>query len=75
MNDLVSDEMVRGLPLLKFENDHLCAVCEYGKQSKKVHPHIIEKSVSESLELLHIDLYGPSTVESLHKKIHSCDCG
>ena len=34
MNDLVSGEMVRGLPLLKFENDHLCAACECGQQSK-----------------------------------------
>ena len=68
MNDLVSSEMVRGLPLLKFKNDHLCAACECGKQSKKGHPVIIEKSISDPLELLHIDLCGPSTVESLHHK-------
>ena len=68
MNDLVSGEIVRGLPLLKFGNDHLCAACECGKQSKNGHPFIIEKSISEPLELLHIDLCGPSTVESLHHK-------
>ena len=60
--------MVRGLPLLKFENDHLCAACECGKQSKKGHPVVIKKSISDPLELLHIDLCGPSTVESLHHK-------
>ena len=68
MNDLVSGEMVRGLPPLKFESDHLCAACECGKQSKKGHPVIIEKSISEPLELLHIDLCGPYIVESLHHK-------
>ena len=68
MNDLVSGEMVRGFPLLKFENDHLCAACECGKQSKKGHPIIIEKSNSKPLELLHIDRCGPSIVESLHHK-------
>ena len=46
MNDLVSGEMVLGLSLLKFENDHLCDTCDYGKQSKKVHPIIIEKLIS-----------------------------
>ena len=42
MNDIISGEMVRGLPLLKFKNDHLCAGCEYGKQSKKGHLFVIE---------------------------------
>mgnify|MGYP001555789039 CR=1 FL=1 len=56
MNDLVYGEMERGLPLLKFENDHLCAACECGKQSKKGHPIIIEKFIVEPLELLRIDL-------------------
>ena len=60
--------MVRGLPLLKFDREHLCAACECGKQSKKGHPVIIEKSILEPLELLPIDLCGPSTVESLHHK-------
>lgn len=68
MNDLVFGEMIRGLPLIKFENDHLCPACECGKQSKKGHPVIIEKSILEPLEILHNDLCGPSIVESLHKK-------
>lgn len=66
MNNLVSGEMVCGFPLFKFENDHLCATCKCGKQSNKGHPVLIKKSISEPLELLHIDLCGPSDVESLH---------
>ncbi|KAL4573036.1 hypothetical protein LXL04_019829 [Taraxacum kok-saghyz] len=46
MTDLVTREMVRGLPLLKFENEHLCATCECGKQHKKGHPDLVEKSIS-----------------------------
>ena len=68
INDLVVGEKVRGLPLLRFDNDTLCAACECGKQSKKRHPMVIHDSVTEPLQLLHIDLCGPSAIESLHKK-------
>ena len=68
MSVLVSGKMVRGLPLLKFENDNLYVAYECGKKSMRVHSIIIEKSILEPLELLHIDLYGPSTIESMHQK-------
>ena len=68
INDLVSGEMVRGLPLMRYDCDHLCAACECGKQTKVPHFVIPEKSISDPLELLHIDLCGPSTVQSLHHK-------
>ena len=65
MNDLVFGEMVWGLPLLMFENDHLCDACECGNKSKKGIPVIVEQSISEPLELMYIDLWGPSTIESM----------
>ena len=68
INDLVTGEKVRGLPLLRFDNDTLCAACECGKQSKKRHPMVVHSSITEPLQLLHIDLCGPSAVASLHKK-------
>ena len=68
INNLVTGELVRGLPILKFSNDTLCPACECGKQSKASHPLIMDSSISEPLELLHIDLCGPSTVASLHHK-------
>lgn len=68
MKDLVSREMAWGLPLLEFENNHLCGKCECRKQAKKGHPVLLENSICKPLELLHIDLYGPSTVEILHPK-------
>lgn len=68
MNDLVCIEMVWGLALLKFENDHLYVACECWKQSKKGHPVLIEKSIFKPLEFLHIDLCGPFSVQNLHHK-------
>nr|KAJ0209246.1 hypothetical protein LSAT_V11C400222660 [Lactuca sativa] len=62
---LVIGDHVRGLPLLKFEKEHLCAACEMGKQSRKSHPTRINTKIVEALELLHIDLCGPSAIDSI----------
>lgn len=61
-------KMVWGLPFLKFDNEHLCVVYECAKQSNKFHPLLIKKSISKTLKLLHINLFGPLAVESLHHK-------
>lgn len=37
INNLVTGEMVRGMSLLKFDSNTLCAACEHGKQRKKPH--------------------------------------
>ncbi|GJV09896.1 retrovirus-related pol polyprotein from transposon TNT 1-94, partial [Tanacetum coccineum] len=37
INHLVRHGLVRGLPKLKFEKDHLCSACALGKSSKKPH--------------------------------------
>ena len=46
----------------------MCAACEQGKQHRQGHPVIIDSKIVEPLELLHINLCGPSTVETLNKK-------
>ena len=50
---------------MKFDKDHLCAACEMEKKSRKSHPTIVNTKVIEPLELLHIDLCGPSISESV----------
>nr|KAJ0214349.1 hypothetical protein LSAT_V11C400174670 [Lactuca sativa] len=65
INKLVIGDRVRGLPLLKFDKEHLCAACEMGKQSRKNHPTRINTKIVEALELLHIDFCGPSAIESI----------
>lgn len=67
IHNLVIGETMQGLPLLKFENEMLCSSCESGKQTKGSHKSILDSSIVEPLELLHINLYGPSVVASLHK--------
>ena len=59
------NDLVRGLTVLKFNKEHLCAACEFGKQSRKSHSSIISTKIVEPLELIHIDLCGPSSIESV----------
>ncbi|GJY02365.1 retrovirus-related pol polyprotein from transposon TNT 1-94, partial [Tanacetum coccineum] len=37
INDLARKDLVRGLPRLKFEKDHLCLTCQLGKSKKHTH--------------------------------------
>ncbi|KAL7608937.1 hypothetical protein Lser_V15G10584 [Lactuca serriola] len=68
INKLIGDDLVRGLPLLKLDNETLCAACEKGKLSRSTHKSISESSVSEPLELLHIDLCGPAKTQTIQGK-------
>ncbi|GJU11757.1 retrovirus-related pol polyprotein from transposon TNT 1-94 [Tanacetum coccineum] len=36
INDLARKDLVRGLPRLKFEKDHLCSACQLGKSKKTI---------------------------------------
>ncbi|GJY56369.1 retrovirus-related pol polyprotein from transposon TNT 1-94 [Tanacetum coccineum] len=60
--------LVRGLPKLKFEKDHLCFACTMGKSKKKFHNPKSENTNQEKLYLLHMDLYGPMRVVSVNGK-------
>nr|GFC39859.1 hypothetical protein [Tanacetum cinerariifolium] len=60
--------LVRGLPKLKFEKDHLCSACAMGKSTKKTHKPQSEDTNQEKLYLLHMDLYRPMRVESVNGK-------
>ncbi|GJZ17230.1 integrase, catalytic region, zinc finger, CCHC-type containing protein [Tanacetum coccineum] len=37
INDLARNDLVRGLPRLKFEKDYLCSACQLGKSKKYTH--------------------------------------
>nr|GEY76656.1 retrovirus-related Pol polyprotein from transposon TNT 1-94 [Tanacetum cinerariifolium] len=60
--------LVRGLPKLKFEKDHLCSACAMGKSTKKSHKPKSEDTNQGKLYLLHMDLCGPMRVESVNRK-------
>jgi transposase InsO family protein len=56
--------MVRGLKDVVFEKDKLCSACQAGKQVANTHPTKAFMSTSRPLELLHMDLFGPTTYAS-----------
>ncbi|GJT70160.1 retrovirus-related pol polyprotein from transposon TNT 1-94, partial [Tanacetum coccineum] len=60
--------LVRGLPKLKFEKDHMCSACAMGKSKKKPHKPKSEDTNQEKLYLLHMDLCGPMRVASVNGK-------
>ncbi|GJZ16545.1 retrovirus-related pol polyprotein from transposon TNT 1-94 [Tanacetum coccineum] len=68
INHLARHGLVRGLPKLKFEKDHLCSACALGKSSKKPHKPKSEDTNQEKLYLLHMDLCGLIHVASVNGK-------
>ena len=65
LNKIASKNLVIGLPKLKFERNKLCEACQKGKQTKSSLKPINVVSTTRPLELLHIDLFGPSRTKSL----------
>nr|GEW06517.1 putative ribonuclease H-like domain-containing protein [Tanacetum cinerariifolium] len=70
MNKLVNGNLVRGLPSKPFENDQTCVACQKIKQHSASCKSKIENSISLPLHLLHMDLFGPTFVKSLMKKMY-----
>nr|GEZ22574.1 hypothetical protein [Tanacetum cinerariifolium] len=68
INHLARRGLVRGLPKLKFEKDHLCSACAMGKSMKKSHKPKSKDTNQEKLYLLHMDLCGPMRTESVNGK-------
>ncbi|GJV67442.1 retrovirus-related pol polyprotein from transposon TNT 1-94 [Tanacetum coccineum] len=68
INHLARHGLVRGLPKLKFEKDHLCSACALGKSTKKPHKPKSKDTNQEKLYLLHMDLCGPMRVASVNGK-------
>ncbi|KAI3746288.1 hypothetical protein L6452_08715 [Arctium lappa] len=68
INNLVSGKLVKGLPELRYEREHLCEACEKGKMKRAPHKPKPEPSTNAPLELLHMDLCGPMRTQSLGGK-------
>nr|GEW20022.1 hypothetical protein [Tanacetum cinerariifolium] len=70
INKLVKENLVRGLPLQIFENDHTCVACQKGKQHKASCKSKLVNSVSQPLQILRMDLFGPTFIKSIMGKIY-----
>ncbi|GKC05017.1 retrovirus-related pol polyprotein from transposon TNT 1-94 [Tanacetum coccineum] len=68
INFLLKNNIVTGLPNLKFVKDHLCSSCELGKAKRNSFHTKTTPSSKRMLQLLHMDLCGPMRVESINGK-------
>nr|GEU89370.1 retrovirus-related Pol polyprotein from transposon TNT 1-94 [Tanacetum cinerariifolium] len=68
INLLSKNDIVIGLPKLKFIKDHLCSSCELGKAKRNSFLKRTTPSSKRRLQLLHMDLCGPIRVESINGK-------
>ncbi|GJU60242.1 putative ribonuclease H-like domain-containing protein [Tanacetum coccineum] len=68
INKLVKGHLVRGLPSKVFVNDLTCVACKKGKQHKASCKAKLDRIIRKPLELLHMDLFGPVSIESINKK-------
>ncbi|GJT64781.1 retrovirus-related pol polyprotein from transposon TNT 1-94 [Tanacetum coccineum] len=59
----LNEMLIRNLPKLKFDQ-HFCDACKIGKQAHASHKAKNVVSTTRCLELLHMDLFGPSAVRS-----------
>ncbi|GJV96167.1 retrovirus-related pol polyprotein from transposon TNT 1-94 [Tanacetum coccineum] len=68
INLLSKNNILNGLPKLKFVKDHLRSSCELGKAKGKSFHTKTTPSSKIRLQLLHMDLYGLMRVESINGK-------
>ncbi|GJU53912.1 putative ribonuclease H-like domain-containing protein [Tanacetum coccineum] len=66
LNKLVKENLVRGLPSKVFRNDHTCVACQKGKKHKASCKRKLERTITEPLHTLHMDLFGPTSVKSIN---------
>ncbi|KAI3672777.1 hypothetical protein L6452_38877 [Arctium lappa] len=67
-SESVKLNLVKGLPSLKFNKDHLCSACEMGKMKRSSHKTKSENNCPRPLHMLHVDLCGPISEQSLEGK-------
>ncbi|GJU06736.1 putative ribonuclease H-like domain-containing protein [Tanacetum coccineum] len=69
INKLVKENIVRDLPLKRFENDQTYVACLKGKQHRASCKTKVLNPITKPLFMLHMDLFCPTFVRSLmHKK-------
>nr|GFC60532.1 hypothetical protein [Tanacetum cinerariifolium] len=68
INNLVKNNLVQGLPKMKFEKDHLCFACEQGKIHRKHHKSKTDFASNKPLYLLYMDLCGPMRIQNINGK-------
>ena len=68
MSKLAKKNLVKGLPKVNYEKNRLCDACQLGKQTRNTFKPKNIVSTTRPLELLHMDLFGPTRTTSLGEK-------
>lgn len=68
---LVKHDLVIGLPKMKFIKDKLCDACQKGKQTRSTFKPKNVVSTSRPLQLLHMNLFGPSRTKSFGGNLYA----
>ena len=68
ISKLSKRDLVKGLPKISWKTHLLCESCQQGKQLKSSFKSKNVVSTTRPLELLHIDLFGPTQIQSLGGK-------
>nr|GEU64387.1 putative ribonuclease H-like domain-containing protein [Tanacetum cinerariifolium] len=66
INKLVKENLVRGLPTKRFENDKTCVACLKGKHYKASCKSKIQNFITQPLFMWHMDLFGPTSAEAVN---------
>nr|XP_016514693.1 PREDICTED: uncharacterized protein LOC107831444 [Nicotiana tabacum] len=65
---LSKHDLVIGLPKLNFSRNHVCDACQIGKQTKNSFKTKDIVSTFKPLQLIHMDLFGPTRTTSIRGK-------
>jgi hypothetical protein len=68
MFKIANKEVVKDLPKMKDSGKGVCGPCQQGKQTRTAHKKTSGILSSRNLELLHMDLMGPTRTSSLGGK-------
>ncbi len=68
MNSLIKRELYRGLSQVEFGQVGLSEACEKGKSKKPSNRSKDMFGITESLQLIHMDLISPVNSQSMSKK-------
>nr|GEZ38830.1 retrovirus-related Pol polyprotein from transposon TNT 1-94 [Tanacetum cinerariifolium] len=70
ISHLARQGLVRGLPKLKFEKDHLCSTCAMGKSTKKSNKPKYDDTNQEKLYFSHGSLWANAYKKCKWKEVH-----
>jgi hypothetical protein len=68
MLEIAGKDVVKGLPKMEKTGKGICGPCQLGKQTRAAHKKTSGILTSKNLELLHMDLMGPTRTASLGGK-------